>query len=378
MRIVTDKDVTIPDPDHFRRNPACLEELKIIDLRNILKHYKAGINFKSGRIYAPPEFQYLRERFKTLYDFALVGTKAKLAERIRAFFHQHEAATKVQQLFRGFLVRMVLRLRGPALRCRSLCVNTHDGCTLEPLENISAHNFYSYKDADNFIYGFELQSLTQMISISRCLNPFNRAKMDLLVLKNLIRMTCLWTQAPIPAFARLGKPIYVPEIQFQRLPVVTTDLPEQYNVEVMIQRMRDIRARTVPERVATLFMEIDQLGHYTQPGWFTALDSGGLIRYLRYLQDFWMYRSHLSQDVKLRICPLWDPFIALLRGTVSIYELTEAHAVNVCLTVMEDMVFTGVDLESRTLGSFQVLTSLTLVSPAARQSMFYLYESVSY
>lgn len=149
-------------------------------------------------------------------------------------------------------------------------------------------------------------------------------------------------------------------------------------MENMIHRMREIRTQSFTDRIHALFMEMDQLGHYTDPSWFTQLEGPGVTRYLRYLQDFWTYRSHLSQELKLRICPLWDPFISLLRGAANLYDLTEEHVRNICLSVMEDMVYTGVDVESRMLGSFQVLTCLTLVSHSARQSMIYLYESVSY
>ena len=370
----------------FVANPTCLDALKPADLRQILKLYKANMNFKSGRIYSPVEFHFLKDRFKLLYDFTAVGTKQKLMERIKTHFEQHRCATQIQAHFRGYFVRLAMRLRGPALRNRSLCVNAQDGCTLEPLTSIRVNNFFSYKDRDNFIYGFELSSIIQMmtISTSKCMNPFNRARMEsqLPKLKILIRLACMTEGVAYPYFVVLPKPTYVlnNRIAVQMPPLIMDQsfLPEEYNVETMIHRMRDIRTHTFSDRVTTLFMEIDQLGHYTNPFWFTMLEGASVTRYMRYLQDFWTYRSHLSQELKLRICPLWDPFISLLRGATNLYELSEEHVRNICLSAMEDMVFTGVDVESRMLGSFQVLTCLTLVSHPARQSMFYLYESVSY
>jgi len=52
------------------------------------------------------------------------------------------------------------------------------------------------------------------------------------------------------------------------------------------------------------------------------------------------------------------------------------QARNVCLTAMEDLVYMGIDTDARMLGSFQVLTSLTLVSGRARTAMPWLYESI--
>ena len=394
-------DTALPPPSknwmqEYYANHACLDGLKPAELRPILKYYKSQMNFKSGRVYSPAEFQFLKERFKLLYDFTAVGVKAKLVERIQQHFEQHRHATHIQRHLRGHFVRLSLRLRGPALRNRSLCVNATDGCTLEPMSNVPVNNFFSYKDRDNFVYGFELSSIIQMVttSTSKCMNPFNRARMDshLPNLKILIRLTCMTAKVTFPYFAVLPKPIYVPQ---QRLvtrsntpPLLvalhldqtapSSYLPSEYNVDSMIQRMREMRTHSYVDRVHSLFMEIDQLGHYTDPSWFVLLEAPGITRYLRYLQDFWMYRAHLSQELKLRICPLWDPFISLLRGSTNLYEMSEEHVRNICLSVMEDMVFTGVDVESRMLGSFQVLTCLTLVSHPARLSMFYLYESVTY
>jgi hypothetical protein len=377
----------------YQADSTCLAALKSPELRQILKQYKTMMNFKSGRIYSPAEFHFLKDRFKLLYDFTAVGTKPKLLERIYAHFEQHRHATVIQKTLRGYFARLALRLRGPALRQRSLCVNEQDGCTLEPLHDICVQNFFSYKDRDNFVYGFELSSIIQMmtISTSKCMNPFNRARMEsqLPKLKILIRLTCMTEGVAYPYFVVLPKPKYVPTSRLSAVaarsgtPPLTmimdqSFLPEEYNVENMIHHMREMRSHSFADRVTSLFMEMDQLGHYTNPSWFTALEGHGVTRYLRYLQDFWTYRSHLSQELKLRICPLWDPFISLLRGASNLYELSEEHVRNMCLSVMEDMVFTGVDVESRILGSFQVLTCLTLVSHSARQSMYYLYESVSY
>jgi hypothetical protein len=43
---------------------------------------------------------------------------------------------------------------------------------------------------------------------------------------------------------------------------------------------------------------------------------------------------------------------------------------------MENMIYTGITADFKTLGAFQVLTALTIVSPQARISMPWLYESI--
>jgi hypothetical protein len=48
------------------------------------------------------------------------------------------------------------------------------------------------------------------------------------------------------------------------------------------------------------------------------------------------------------------------------------------LTIMENIIYTGIDIEYRKLGALHVLSALTLVSIPARNSLPWLYESISH
>ena len=123
-------------------------------------------------------------------------------------------------------------------------------------------------------------------------------------------------------------------------------------------------------------MEIDQLGHYTQAQWMLQLERREFIRFYRCLYDIWQYRAQLPYSVKQKICPLWDPFIT---QSISLtHDLSDLNLKSACISVMEDMIYTGVDIDSRMLGAFHVLSALTMVSIPARHSMAWLYDSVMY
>jgi hypothetical protein len=47
-----------------------------------------------------------------------------------------------------------------------------------------------------------------------------------------------------------------------------------------------------------------------------------------------------------------------------------------CVIVFENLVYSGVSDEYKTLGAFYAMSALTLVSPDARHSMPWLYEAV--
>jgi hypothetical protein len=376
------ENVFVTAHDYVTR-PSCLDKMTVSEIRCNLKHYRESMNFKSGGVYSVGEFQYLKTRFKLLYDYGLVGKHDKLAARLMRHFENHHAAVQIQRHLRGFFVRYCLSLRGPALRNRAMCTNTKDAYSLEPIAEIPCMKFFSYTERDNFIYGFDTDSILQVLarqSSHKFLNPYNRMRMDstLPSIRRLLRLTSVIEGTTFPSQVKLPKPVYVPlAVSGHRgitEAVASATTRVNYNIEEMILRMREIRARTFEDRAQTLFMEMDLMGHfYTQASWFTALETRDVERLLRYLQEYWVYRAHLPAEVKMRICPLWDPFIWLNRG-----DLTSTQARVMCLSVMEDMVFTGVDAESRMLGSFHVLTCLTLVSLPARSSLSWLYESVPF
>ena len=63
-------------------------------------------------------------------------------------------------------------------------------------------------------------------------------------------------------------------------------------------------------------------------------------------------------------------------STNDLLELNTQQLKCRCLSVMEDMVYTGVENEYRTLGAFHVLSVLTVINGNARQNMPWLYESL--
>jgi hypothetical protein len=142
----------------------------------------------------------------------------------------------------------------------------------------------------------------------------------------------------------------------------------------LITTVTEIQSKTIPERIRTLFMEIDQLGNYTSSTWFDQLDANKLMRLYRYLYDIWTYRGQISNEVKRRICSLQDPFISSHPSRINHIDYWRTH----CLFVMEYMVYTGIDIEYQKIGALHVLSCLTLVSIDARNAMYWLYEGLVY
>ena len=136
--------------------------------------------------------------------------------------------------------------------------------------------------------------------------------------------------------------------------------------------------KAIELRALTLFQTIDSLGNYSDPQWFLSLDRNKIIKFVRELCDIWNYRAQLSQETKRNICPPnGDPF----RNLSMPYIHTEGNMYNVkkvVLEVLEKLVNSGSDKDSKSLGAYYVLGGLTLVNQEAASSLPWLFQSVNY
>jgi hypothetical protein len=75
---------------------------------------------------------------------------------------------------------------------------------------------------------------------------------------------------------------------------------------------------------------------------------------------------------------LEDPFYEINRERVYLHDALIDVIKEICLRVMENMIYNGVDDEYRKIGALHVLTALTSVSLGARTSMPWLFEALYY
>ena len=148
--------------------------------------------------------------------------------------------------------------------------------------------------------------------------------------------------------------------------------------EQTIDRMNSIRSKCISDRVQNLFYEIDLLGNYTSSEWFHELSENGCVSYLRQLWDIWNIRSNMPMLTRKRVCPYFNPFfdgvnnLHIRDGNVRDIESLK----KTCLTIMENLIYTGINDQYKQIGATIVLTALTAVSMGAREGFPWLYESL--
>jgi hypothetical protein len=287
------------------------------------------------------------------YKYKITGNKNELIIRIYSNLYFSSFIIKIQKVFRGLIARKYKNLHGPASLNRKVCTNQGDFITMEPVEEINFHQFLSYKDNDGFIYGFDIISLHNLFLKSKDIesvqNPYNRSLIPESVIKT------------IKSVIRLSRILKI------HINLHYDDDSEGLSLE-----------KTVELRTISLFQNIDSLGNYSNANWFLSLNRIQLIKFVKELIEIWNYRSQITNEVKRSICPpTGDPF----RHLNMTYVHTESNIHNVkkvILEVMEKLVNIGIDKDSKSLGAYYVLGSLTLVNSDAAIALPWLFQSFAY
>jgi hypothetical protein len=354
-------DFKIPTYIEFIENSEILSKYKVAELRTIAKSYKLLVG----------------------------GTKPILTARIKRHFHSISKTILIQRIYRGYLVRETINLRGDAFKNRSLCVNATDFYTMEPIMEIDSRLFFSYSDSAKFHYGFDIDSLFSLISKTnryKLLNPYNREKIQnelLDKINSLGNKINILYPGVLQNFINNNQN----NNQIRNSMNNMNNMNNNQNINLHYGNSSILNRITTPEiriletnrqqpvatRIQELFMEIDQLGNYTNPTWFSSLTRQEYIRLYRLLYSIWL---RLSLDIRNKICIIGNPFLHIFRDRINTDTILFDTIQEACLRVFENMVFTGIDTEFRKIGALHVLSALTVISSPARISIPWLYEFV--
>jgi hypothetical protein len=290
--------------------------------------------------------------FALHYKLKVTGTKQQLTTSIYVFLFLSNSTIKIQKLIRGCLQRKCNIFHGPAFKNRTGCTNAFDFLTMDNLKDIPNEQFFSYKDDDNFMYGFDILSLYNLIYKCDGLikNPFTQKIISSKVIEDLRSLLRISHVLKINICTEIKD--------------VTQDISHKKSIEL---------------RALTLFQNIDALGNYSNPSWFMNLRRNELIIMLKNLVDIWSYRALLTIEVKKAICPPFgNPFNRLysyenLQTNESLDDVRKY-----ILEILEKFVNTGIDKDNKCLGAYYVLSALTLVSEDAATSLPWLFQAVSY
>lgn len=368
--------------------------------KNEKKSIDYHINFSD---FNKPHFNIKNFKLPTLksacknHNLKVTGNKKILFERLNDLFFKTDSCIKIQSFIRMHISKTFTNYRGPGLKNRELCNNNTDFVTLEPLNEIPFEQFFSYKDDNDFIYGFNLISLMQNMKKSKNFqNPYNRLLFNKKMKSNIIKLNnCTYI---LSNEYRKNGAFFVYNQKLKRtnvirrpqIPIIQNNSNvDNYNpffdrrfvnmteeMENQIELIQEIRNLDVSQRIDRLFVEFDNLGNYTSDSWFRSLTHLQLIRLYRVLYDIWLIRGQISHQLKRLICPFYDPFDGIFPRRTYHESINYEQIQKGCLIVMENITYSGINIDYRKIGALHVLTALTMVSINARQTMPWLYESI--
>jgi SAP domain-containing new25 len=277
------------------------------------------------------------------------GNKSELTMRIYEYLLSCNRSRKIQKVYRGHLIRRYIKSGGEAIMRRDKCVNESDFFSLEPIREIEQEQFISYSGDNNIVYGFNIASILHLLinNYPNIQNPYTRSDIPnemFAQLKERIRLSRL-----------VGRVI---ELGISNDDI--NDLSEEKREEL---------------HVLDLFQHINSLGNYADPAWFNNMGRIEHLRFFREIMDIWNYRAELSNDMKCKICPPnGNISYGINTHLMSVYNLGELRKCNI--SVIQNLIKNGVDNDSKCLGAYYVLASLTVVSVPARSALPWLYESI--
>ena len=281
------------------------------------------------------------------YKQPISGNKPHLIFKLYNFLKFSYFSTIIQKYVRSWQRRNYFKING--LYNRKKCVNDTDFLTLKDINKIPYHQFYSYKDKDNFIYGFNIKSLYNLMmqTEGNLKNPYTRKEFPKNIIKNIRKF-----------------------IQLSHILKEPIEIVLKNNTDTMSHKKK------IALKTLSIFHQIDTFGHITDTSWFLSLSRENLIRFLRELRDIWEYRANLQNDIKRKICPPnGNPFYGI--NLQSLMQKNSETLQRNILYIMEILISRGIDKDSKALGAFYILAALTLVSQSAATALPWLYQSVA-
>jgi len=281
------------------------------------------------------------------YKQRVSGNKEIIRNRCYNFLRLSYFSSIIQTKFRSYIVKEYIRVSGPAIRNSKLCTNNTDFLSLEKLSTVKRVDLFSYKDEDDFIYGFDFCSIYNLLLNGKSpKNPYNRKELPKNILENINKKV------------RLSKLLRI-------------------TIKTEIDNIKINPEKEFKFRVLAVFHKMDELGNYTNLEWFNSLNKIKLIRFTKELLDIWHYRAQLTNETKRQIFPPFgNPFEKIKTGLF--IHKNENKIKKIVLFLIENLITKGIDKQSKCLGAYYVLGALTLVNTDAAAALPWLYDSVRY
>ena len=121
-----------------------------------------------------------------LYNIKITANKSERFNICYNILKLCNYAIIIQKKVRNIFIKKYNFLHGPAFLKPHLCTNTTEFYSLEEIKDIDYYHFFSYVDSKNNIYGFNINSIYELIYKHKSMvNPYNREEIPREVVKSV-------------------------------------------------------------------------------------------------------------------------------------------------------------------------------------------------
>ncbi len=311
----------------------------------------------------------------SFYKLKKSGNKNELTKRIYEHLKYSFYAIKIQKNVRRFLVKKYIEYGGPALLKRNKCINDTDFISLENVKDIPINQFFTFCDNDNNIYGCNITSFFGLLIQQEGMKPImQNFRLDKLFYSILINIKSKNIKLPLNPYNRSTLDIKIVSNFLRYLKLATANSISYIIVEEeeIIEPNKKLELKILDQ-----FQYINQLGNYADGKWLLSLPKNMLILFIRELYDIWTYRAQLSTATMREIVsPHGNPFLGL---NLHLSQNQTQYSLLVCITkIIDRLIRSSSNVESRSLGAYYILAALTLVNENARNALPWLFQSVAH
>jgi len=316
--------------------------------------YKDFITYRKKPFYYVKDIKYTLSKHninhKGLKKDALIGLLNSLYTNLQKHEKHLDSILLIQKNFREFRKNKMEKFKGPGNFIKELCHNQEDFYSFESVDIVPNEYFFSYKNSDNFIYWFDIRSLTSLINNNEngkeILNPYTRQ----IIPKSIIK-------------------IYNKRI----------NLLKKNNINIYHEQDKLTPEQEFKARVLGIFQKIDLLNAMaggTDPNWFHNLNLPKLKEYYKQLEDVWNYRAQLTKTKQLEIVPNRQMFKIPI-PVIQNYNITKKRDLqNIILDEIDALISSSNIEENKSLGCYYVLISFVETSHECAIAMPWLSQGI--
>ena len=284
----------------------------------------------------------------------------------------------ISKLIRGYFIRKYNILKGPGFLNNKIINNKTDFLNFVDIDTIKYNNLITYKDEQNFVYGFHIHSLLEYIKELKLqdnkaftiINPYTRKPFSDIFIKKLYTLE---------KYNNKNK---------KKLHVDNADNADNMNnvnnvnnvdtvntvnnvnssnsniIDILEKKYKNVPSDLKIKRLCVdIFQRMDDLELYTQAMWFLNLSLFKLKQLYFYIEDIWHYRAGLTLQMRKKY---------VFKGKAFSWPYTYIKSIvdkkllqKILLYEFAKFAYQGKTKEDCITASYWILMGLTMVSPEA-------------